>query len=54
MTDQPIERGATEEETGVPPTEDEHSEPASPSSTPGGDSHARGYAEEEAGTPETE
>ena len=54
MSNESPERGAAEERTDVPQTEDEHSQPASPSSTPGGDSRARGFAEEAADTPETE
>ena len=53
MTEQPEqsgERGAAEEASGVPETPEEHNEPASPSSTPGGTpSEADGYAEEETG-----
>jgi len=54
MSNESPERGAAEERADVPQSEDEHSQPASPSSTPGGDSHARGFAEEAADTPETE
>jgi hypothetical protein len=51
MSEQSGERGAAEEQAGVPETEQEHAGPASPSSTPGGeDSRADGYAEEAAGT----
>jgi hypothetical protein len=46
-TEQDGQRGAAEENTGVPETPEEHNEPASPSSTPGGeDSRADGAAEE--------
>jgi len=51
MSEQSSERGAAEERSGVPDTPEEHNEPASPSSTPGGeDSRADGFAEEETGT----
>jgi hypothetical protein len=47
MSEQSSERGAAEEGSGVPHTDEDHNEPASPSSTPGdGDSFADGYAEE--------
>jgi len=47
------ERGAAEEASGVPDTPEEHNEPASPSSTPGGeDSRVDGAAEEAAGVDE--
>jgi len=47
------ERGAAEENTGVPDTEEEHQGPASPSSTPGGEpSRADGDAEERSGVDE--
>jgi len=50
MSEQSGERGAAEENTGVPDTPEEHNEPASPSSTPGGTpAEADGYAEEETG-----
>ncbi len=43
-------RGAAEEASGVPDTSEEHNEPASPSSTPGGKgSRADGAAEDAAG-----
>ncbi|WP_210438299.1 hypothetical protein [Nocardioides xinjiangensis] len=46
-------RGAAEENTGVPETEEEHAGPASPSSTPGGEpSRVDGAAEEGAGVEE--
>lgn len=47
-------RGAAEENTGVADTPEEHQGPASPASTPGGDSNARadGAAEENAGVAE--
>lgn len=53
MTEQPEQsngRGAAEERSGVPETPEEHNEPASPSSTPGGTpAEADGYAEEATG-----
>lgn len=50
MSEQSAERGAAEENTGVPETPEEHNQPASPSSTPGGEpARTDGYAEEEAG-----
>ena len=50
MSEQSGEWGAAEENTGVPDTPEEHNEPASPSSTPGGTpAEADGYAEEETG-----
>ena len=50
MSEQQEERGATEEASGVPETPEEHQEPASPSSTPGGEeSRADGFAEEATG-----
>jgi hypothetical protein len=50
MPEQTSERGAAEENTGVPDTAEEHEGPASPSSTPGGeDSRADGFAEEATG-----
>jgi hypothetical protein len=53
MSEQQEERGAAEEATGVPETSEEHNEPASPSSTPGGqDSRADGAAEEATGLDE--
>lgn len=53
MSEQSSERGAAEENTGVADTPEEHNEPASPSSTPGGEpARADGYAEEEAGVEE--
>jgi hypothetical protein len=53
MTDHDNGRGAAEEDTGVPETTEEHNEPASPSSTPGGEpSRADGDAEERAGVDE--
>jgi hypothetical protein len=43
-------RGSAEEAADVPETAEEHNEPASPSTTPGGeDSRADGHAEETAG-----
>ena len=51
MSEQSPERGAAEENTGVPETAEEHNEPASPSSTPGGEPpRADGYAEDATGT----
>lgn len=47
-------RGAAEENAGVPVTPQDEHEPASPSSTPGGDSFARGAAEDAAEVPQTE
>lgn len=53
MTDQDNGRGAAEENTGVPETPEEHNEPASASSTPGGEpSRVDGAAEEGAGVEE--
>jgi hypothetical protein len=53
MTEQQEGRGAAEEATGVPETSEEHNEPASPSSTPGGEgSRADGAAEEATGVAE--
>jgi hypothetical protein len=53
MSDEHEERGAAEEATGVPETPEEHHEPASPSSIPGGeDSRADGAAEDAAGVAE--
>ena len=50
MSGQDSGRGAAEENTGVPDTPEEHTGPASPSSTPGGEpSRADGAAEERAG-----
>jgi hypothetical protein len=50
MSEQDNGRGAAEEATGVPETEEEHQGPASPSSTPGGEnSRADGAAEEATG-----
>ena len=50
MSEHDSERGAAEEQAGVPDTAEEHDEPASPSSTPGGEpSRADGAAEEQAG-----
>jgi hypothetical protein len=50
MSEQDSGRGAAEENTGVPETEEEHNEPASPSSTPGGQpARADGYDEEATG-----
>ena len=49
MSEQSSERGAAEENAGVPDTPAEHDEPASPSSTPGGTpAETDGYAEEAA------
>ncbi len=51
MSQEDTGRGAAEEATGVPETPEEHNEPASPSSTPGGESaRAEGAAEEEMDT----
>jgi hypothetical protein len=47
-------RGAAEERSGAPYTSEEDNAPASPSSSPGGDSRVRGAAEEAAGAPKTE
>jgi hypothetical protein len=47
-------RGAAEERSQAPETSEENNAPASPSSTPGGDSVVRGAAEEAADAPETE
>jgi hypothetical protein len=47
-------RGAAEELSGAPETSEEHNRPASPSSTPGGDSRARGASEDDAHAPHTE
>ena len=52
--DQPADRGAAEEATGVPATPSETGSPSSPSSGPGGDASARGDAEDKAGAPRTE
>jgi hypothetical protein len=53
MSEQSGERGAAEENTGVPETAEEHEGPASPSSTPGGEpSRVDGAAEEGAGVEE--
>jgi hypothetical protein len=53
MTDQDNGRGAAEDNAGVPETPEEHTGPASPSSTPGGEpSRADGAAEERAGVEE--
>ena len=53
MTEQQSGRGAAEESTGVADTPEEHDEPASPSSTPGGEpSRVDGDAEERAGVDE--
>ena len=50
MSEQHEERGAAEENAGVADTAEEHDEPASPSSTPGGEpSRVDGAAEEQAG-----
>lgn len=50
MSENSPERGAAEENADVPDTDEEHNEPASPSSTPGGSpAEADGYAEEETG-----
>ena len=55
MTEQNSNRGAAEENSPAPETAEEHNQPASPSSTPGGnDSRARGAAEEAADAPPTE
>ncbi len=54
MSQEPTGRGAAEELSGAPETEEEHNEPASPSSTPGGDARARGASEEAADAPRTE
>ena len=55
MSEQSPGRGAAEEAGNVPDTSAEHNEPASPSSTPGGEgSRARGAAEEGAQAPATE
>jgi hypothetical protein len=53
MTEQ-SNRGAAEENSGVPYTPDEDNKPASPSSVPGGDSRVRGAAEDAADVPHTE
>jgi NAD(P)-dependent dehydrogenase (short-subunit alcohol dehydrogenase family) len=52
--DQRTERGAAEEASGVPATPTEDNPPASPASTPGGDSRARGAAEDATDSPPTE
>jgi hypothetical protein len=53
MSEHDSERGAAEEQAGVPDTPEEHNEPASPSSTPGGQpSQVDGAAEERAGVDE--
>lgn len=53
MSEQHQERGAAEENAGVADTSEEHNEPASPSSTPGGEpSRVDGAAEERAGVEE--
>jgi hypothetical protein len=50
MSEHESERGAAEENTGVPDTPEEHEGPSSPSSTPGGEpSRADGAAEENTG-----
>jgi len=55
MTESSSSRGAAEENSPAPETAEEHNEPASPSSLPGGnDSRARGAAEEAADAPHTE
>jgi hypothetical protein len=54
MTQDSSARGAAEERSGVPETSEEHNEPASPSSLPGGDSTVRGASEELSDSPKTE
>jgi hypothetical protein len=54
MSQESTERGAAEERSGVPETPEEHNEPASPSSLPGGDSTVRGASEEMSDSPHTE
>jgi hypothetical protein len=54
MSEQSSGRGAAEELSGAPETPEEHNQPASPSSTPGGDARARGASEDAADAPRTE
>lgn len=53
MSEQTPESGAAEDAAGVDGDGEEHHEPASPSSTPGGEpARTDGYAEEAAGVDE--
>jgi hypothetical protein len=54
MSEESTGRGAAEELSGAPETPEEHNEPVSPLSTPGGDATARGAAEEASDSPRTE
>ena len=54
MSEQTSGRGAADELSGVPETEQDHLGPMSPSSTPGGDSSARGASEDLSDSPPTE
>lgn len=54
MSEQTSGRGAADERSGVPETDSDHHGPMSPSSTPGGDSTARGASEDLSDSPDTE